>query len=195
MYTFSCAVLAPSTQHTQKMSKHIITIKIHVYLYILYVCVWKLDILKIIHYKIWMFISQNPPSQIKIFQAVMLNQSQLSILCSTIHLTCIFPNLMFTVSFQELRHRWWRPHLQGWIWGNQEQLPLPQQVWRTGQEPVSICRFIHCCNVHAAYRLNQCTNWPILSHAELTSLCFLSQRREDQQGRDDRLLHESQLSA
>lgn len=49
----------------------------------------------------------------------------------------------FSVGFQEFWHRWWWPHFQGWIWSHQEQLPLPQQVWRTGQEPVSIYRFIY----------------------------------------------------
>ncbi len=56
-----------------------------------------------------------------------------------------FTLLIFTVSFQELRLRRWRPHLQGWIWSNQEQLPLPQQVWRTGQEPVSTLRYTLWC--------------------------------------------------
>ena len=45
---------------------------------------------------------------------------------------------MITVSLQELWYRWRWPHLQRRVWDNQEQLPIPQQVWRTGQEPVRI---------------------------------------------------------
>lgn len=44
---------------------------------------------------------------------------------------------LFAVSFQELWHGRRRTHFQGWVWSHQEQLPLPQQVWRAGQEPVS----------------------------------------------------------
>lgn len=43
--------------------------------------------------------------------------------------------------------------------------------------------------------LNPLSDRPNPSCLELTSLCFLTQRRQDQQRWDDRLLYESQLSA
>lgn len=59
--------------------------------------------------------------------------------------------LLSAVSFQEFWHRRRRPHFQGWVWSHQEQLPISQQVWRVGQEPVSTQILTPMCRARRAH--------------------------------------------
>lgn len=44
---------------------------------------------------------------------------------------------------QEFWHRWRWQHFQGRVWSHQKQFPLPQQIWRTRQEPVRSHKWTH----------------------------------------------------